>query len=119
MGHTQAQIAAIAILQTRHIRADLVPTATLLPEFSGMDHRQGDLLAIQRIHLLTDDRLNFVFDDLAQRQVIKDASRDLADHPRAQHQLVADNFSIVWYFPQRLEKEFGDAHGSSAFLFIG
>jgi hypothetical protein len=110
MGHAQAHVATVAVLEARHVAADLVPAAAALPDLGGVHHGQGDFLAADRVHLLADDVLDLVFDALRQRQDVEDAGGDLVDHAGAQHQLVADGVGVGGHFTERLEKHSGHAH---------
>ena len=104
VGHAQAHVTTVAVLEPRHVAADLVPAPATLPDLGGVHHRQGDFLAVDGVHLLADDVLDLVFDALRRRQQVENAGSDLVDHPGAQHELVADGVGIGWHFAEGLEE---------------
>ena len=86
VGHAQDHVAPGAILKARHVAADGLPAAGLLPELGRVDDGQGDLLAADGVHLLAEDVFDLVLDPQRQGQVVEDAGGDLVDHAGAQHE---------------------------------
>ncbi len=83
----------------------------LLPKFSRMHNGQGDFLAADGVHFCAENVFDLVLDAQGERQQVKDAGGDLVDHAGAQQELVADDVGIGGNFTQRLEEQFGYAHG--------
>ena len=69
MRHAQAHVGAFAILETKHVIADGVPTTRFLPDFGRMQRRKIEFLATDGIHLFTQNLHDLERDPLAQRQV--------------------------------------------------
>ena len=82
--HTQAEIAAKAVLQAEHVVAHDVPAARFLPDLRRVQRRQQHLLAADRVHLLAHNLLNFQQRALRQQQIIVDARGQLANVAGAQ-----------------------------------
>ena len=106
VGHGEHHVTAGAVFETRQVRADGLPAAGFLPEFSRMDDGEGDFLAANGIHLVAKNVFDLMLDAQGKRQQIKDAGGDLVDHAGAQQELVADNVGIGRNFTQCLKKEF-------------
>ncbi len=110
VGHGQEHVAAGAILEARHVGADGLPAAGLLPQFGRVDDGQGDFLAADGVHLLAEDVLDLVLDAQGEGQEIEDAGGDLVDHAGAQQELMADDVGVGGHLAQGLEEEFRDSH---------
>src|SRR6266851_499783 len=118
--HAQAHVALVPVLEAEHLPADGVPAPRLLPDLRGMQHRHGQLLAADAIHLLADDGVDLLDDPQPDGQVDVDARRELADEPRADHELVADGLGVGRVLPQRGNERAGPAHGlGSARYLVG
>jgi hypothetical protein len=75
-----------------------------------MHDRHADLLAADRIHLFTQDPLDFRLYSLTEREIGKDAGGEWLYKPGAQQELVAGRLSFGRRLPQSFAKEYGTAH---------
>ena len=110
VGHAQHHVPVVAIPKARHVAADLIPAARLLPQLGRMYHGQGHLLAADGIHLSTKDLFDLLFGAQRQREKIKNPSGDLVNHAGTHHQLVADHVGVSGHFAQGLKKQLGKTH---------
>ncbi len=110
VGHAEAHVAPVAVLQPEHLVADHVPAPRLLPDLGGVQHRHLDLLPADAVHLLADDRVDLLDHAQAEREVHVDAGRELPDEPGPHHQLVADGFRVGGIVPERGDQRPGPAH---------
>ena len=110
VGHAEAHVAAVAVLEPEHLRADRVPAAGLLPDLGGMEHRHGDLLPADPVHLLADDGVDLVEHALAHGEVDVDAGGELADQPGAHHEPVAHRLRVGGIVPERGDEGALPAH---------
>src|SRR6185369_5936976 len=92
--HAKTHVRAFAIFETKHLVADRLPTARLLPDLSRVKGRQEKFLATDGVHLLAQDLHDFDCDSLAQRQERIDSSRQLPDQTGAQKKLVRNDLGI-------------------------
>ena len=92
--HAQAHVAAVAVLEPEHLGPDRVPAAGLLPDLGGEEHRHGDLLPADGVHLLADDGVDLVEHPLAEREVDVDAGGELADEAGPHHEAVAHRLRV-------------------------
>ena len=113
VGHPQAHVPRVAVLEPEHLGADNLPAARLLPDLRRMEDRQRDFLPADPVHLLPDDRVDLVHHALAQRQIDVDAGRQLAHQARAHHELVADGLGVGRVFPEGRDERPGPAHGAT------
>ena len=98
-------------LRRRHLLADGVPAAALLPELRRLQHRHEHLLAADGVHLLADDLLDLLHDAPAGRQEHVDAGGELAHEARADHELVAHGLRAGGILFDGGQKQLADAHG--------
>jgi hypothetical protein len=87
VSHAETQLTPVAVLELEHL-GDPVPPARLLPDLGRMDHRHRDLLAPDRVHLVTDDRVDLVEDAVTEGEPDEHAGSELAYEARAQHERV-------------------------------
>ena len=104
VGHAEAHVAAVPVLQAEHLPADRLPPAGLLPELGRLEHGHRDLLATDRVHLLADDGVDLVEHALAEGKVDVDAGGELTDEASAEHESVADRLRVGGDFPQRRDQ---------------
>ncbi|MNY16956.1 hypothetical protein D3C86_1502500 [compost metagenome] len=83
-----------AINKTQQFRAVLLPATTFYPQVSRLNHRHRHLDRAGVVHLFTHDVFDFFQDAQAGRQPGIQPRGQLADHPGAQHQLMADDFGV-------------------------
>src|SRR5207245_10108211 len=76
------------------------PAPRLLPNLRGMEHRHGDLLPADGVHLLADHPIDLVDHAMAEGEVDIDAGRELAHEPGPDHELVADGLGVRGIFAQ-------------------
>ena len=105
MGHGQAKVAAVPVLQPGHVAPDLLPPSALPPEIRRLHHGQRHLLAADGVHLFADDLFDASLDPQAEGQVGEDAGSHLPDETRAKEQLVAGGFRVALCLAQRLIEE--------------
>ena len=107
----QAKVALLAVADAQQFRAVLIPAARLLPQLGRLHHGHGQLQRPGRIHLLAHHALDFAQHSQPQGQPGVQARTEPADHPRAQHQAMADDLCVRRGFPVRGQQELGAAHG--------
>ena len=108
VGHAQAKVGALAILQAKHVGAHGDPAAGFVPDLARQQGREQELLA-DRVHLLADDRDDLVDRPVAEEEVRVDSRAELAHVSGAQQQLVACHFGVGRGLAQSRNKEFGPA----------
>ena len=91
-GHDQSALAAV--LQGEEVVAKGVPATGLFPEFDRLEDGQAEFLASCGVYLLADDVLDLAEGAPCQGQVGVDASGDLGDHARLEHEAVADGLRL-------------------------
>ena len=109
--HSEAHVAAVAVLEPEHLVLDVVPAARLLPELRRVEHRHRDLLAADRVHLLPDDGIHLVDRALAERQVDVDPRRELANETGADHEPVAGRLGVRGILSEGRDERRAPAHG--------
>ena len=87
-------LAAMAVLHAHQLGAHLVPAAGLLPQLGRLHQRHQHLDAARLVHLVANDRFDLADDAQPGRHVGINAGTDALDHPRAHHQLVADDLGV-------------------------
>ena len=95
MRRSQAEVALVAILEAKQLLPVEIPAAGLTPELGRRGDRHEEFLGACSIHLFSDDALNLSDDAEPKGQVGIDTGRDLPDHPRSQHQAVADGLGLA------------------------
>ena len=93
VGHAQAEVRALAILQAEHVVAHHVPAATGLPDLARIQRWQKQLLP-DGVHLFAHDAGDLQNGSLGEKQVGVDSSRQLPDIAGAHQELVAGNFRV-------------------------
>ncbi len=111
VGRAHAELAVVAILQAQQLGPVLDPAAGFLPELGRLDGRHQHFQRAGLVHLVAHDRLGLAQHPQAHRQPGVQAGSELADHPGAQHQLVADDNRIGGRFFQGREQVLTGAHG--------
>jgi hypothetical protein len=101
----------VAVLDAQHLLAVGVVAAALAPQVGQLHGRHQQLDGAGAVHLLADDLLDLLEHLQAQRQPGVDAGRLLADHARAQHQLVRDDLGVRGSFFQNGQEIARQAHG--------
>ncbi len=110
VGHGQHHIPARAVLHPPHLRADLIPSARLLPDLRGMHHGHGHLLPANSIHLFPHNVLDLIHHPSGQGEIAEDARTELTDVARAHKQLMADEFCVCGGFPQGFSEQTAESH---------
>ena len=72
VGHGEAEVGALAVLEAEHVLAHACPAAGFLPDLGWIDGGQEELLA-DGVHLLADDGDDLVDAALAEREIGVDA----------------------------------------------
>ena len=108
VGHGQHQVALAAVAKACQGGVDLVPAARGLPQVGRMDHRQGQLLSADAVHLLAQDLLDLAQRAPAERQQGEDAGRYLAHVAGAQQEGVRFHVGLGGGVPQRVPKQAGE-----------
>ena len=117
VGHPEAHVAPVAIAQLEHL-GNAFPPSRLLPDVGRVDHRHRDLLPTDRVHLLSDDRVDLVENALAERQVHVDAGGKLAHEAGPEHELMAQRFGVGGILPEGGDERLRAAHGYFAPFFL-
>ncbi len=94
MGRTDAEVAVVPVLEAQQLLPVVIPAPGLFPELGRHDDGQQDLLGAVALHLFANDLLDLLQDPQGQGQEGIDARGGLADHARAEHQLVADDLGV-------------------------
>jgi hypothetical protein len=111
VGGPVQQLALVAVDDAQHLGTVGVVAARLAPQVGQLQGRHQQLDGPGPVHLLADDLLDLVEHLQAQRQPGVDARRLLADHARAQHQLVRDDLGVGGGFFQNGQEIARQAHG--------
>ena len=86
--------AVVAVGQAAQLGTVVIPAAGLLPQLGGLHHRHGDFDGTSIVHLFANNVLDFFQNPQTGWQPGVHAGGQFADHAGAQHQLVADDFSV-------------------------
>ena len=100
-GGLHDEVALVSIADAKQFRAVLLPAPRLLPQFSRLDHRHQEFDGTRAGHFLTNDGLDLADHPQAHRHIGVHAARQLSDHARAGHQLMADHLRIGRRFLER------------------
>ncbi len=93
VGHAQAELGALAVLEAEHVVAHAGPAAALDPRLLGQDGGEKELLA-DLVHLFAHDGDDLVERALAEEEVVVNAGAELADVAGAEQELVAGHFGV-------------------------
>ncbi len=118
MGHAEAQVGALAVLQAEHVVAHQGPAAGLPPQIGGMDGGQEEFLA-DAVHLFAHDGDDLVDGALAEEEVGIDAGAELADVSGANEELVAGHFGVSRSFAESGDEELRPAMHAEQGAFVG
>src|SRR5262249_58104785 len=110
VGHAQAHVAAVAVLQAEHLVLDVVPASGLLPQLGRVEDGHGHLLPADPVHLLPDDDVHPIDHALAEREVDVDPGRQLPDQTGPDHEAVAHRFRVGGALPAPGEERAAPAH---------
>ena len=91
--HRQHELGAPAVLELEQL-GDRVAAAAL-PQLGRVQHRHQQLLAADRVHLLADDLHHLLVYAPAGRKERPQPGAELADQPRADHQLVRERLGVA------------------------
>ena len=90
--HREDHVGAAAVVQLEQL-VDLV-AARAPPRLGRHEHRHEHLLRADRVELLADDLLDLAVHAPARRQPRPQPGADLADEPRAHHELVRERLRV-------------------------
>ena len=116
MGGTEAEFAALAILQVKHdslAGCVALPATAAFPEFRGMQLGQQRLQGAGPVHLLPHDGGDALQHLPHQGKVGIDAGTDPANETPTQQQLMGSDLSFRWHIAQRHQHQAGDAHNGT------
>ncbi|MNZ43497.1 hypothetical protein D3C78_611000 [compost metagenome] len=111
MGRADAELAIVAVLDAQQLGAVLLPAPGFLPQLGRLDRRHQHLEGAGGVHFLAHDVLHLAQHAQAHRQPGVQAGGELADHPGAQQQLVADDHGVGGGFFQGRDQILAGAHG--------
>ncbi|MNX69365.1 hypothetical protein D3C86_1005820 [compost metagenome] len=94
VGRAQHEGAVVAVGQAAQLGTVVIPAAGLLPQLGGLHHRHGDFDGTSIVHLFANNVLDLFQYPQTGWQPGVHAGGQFTDHPGAQHQLVADDFSV-------------------------
>ena len=94
-------LSIVPILLSKKLLPILLPAAGLLPKLGRHEDREKELLASRPVHFLTNDLGHLARNAPSKRQDGVDAGRELAQHSRPNHQLVADQLGVGRIFLER------------------
>jgi hypothetical protein len=89
MGGAEDHFPSRPIAEPTKDGSEILKPSGLSPKLRGMDHGHGDLHPTDRVHFLADDFFDLVEGAPGQREIRVNPGGELADHPRAEHELVA------------------------------
>ena len=117
-----SHIALCTILETEHIRAHRVPTASRAPKLGGLQCRHENLARASRVHLLAHDLLNLLEHTHPERHECKKPCGSLPADACPHEQFMRIDFGILRIVTQGLNKRLCPFHGviipNSAYLRI-
>jgi hypothetical protein len=93
VGHPQAEVGSLAVLQAEHIVAHGLPAARLFPYLAGVQSGEQELLA-DLVHLFAHDGGDLVNGAIAQKKIAVDTGAELSDIASAKKELVTGNLSV-------------------------
>ena len=105
MGHAQAEIGPLAVLDAEHIVAHAGPAAAGLPGLFRQQGGQVELLP-DGVHLLAHNGDDLVDRPLRQKEIAVDAGAELADVAAADQKLVAGHFGVCRSLAKSGNEEF-------------
>ena len=108
--HTEHHIVAAPVLKARHLAADARIPAGLLPQRRRHHHGKQHLLAVDAVHLLTDDFFDFGRDTLRRRKQRVNPVSHIFHIAAAHHQRVACNHTVLRRFLEAFSEHFGNFH---------
>ncbi|MNM50286.1 hypothetical protein D3C81_613140 [compost metagenome] len=108
---TQYEWAIAAIDKAQQFRTVLLPTAAFLPQIGRLYYRHANFDRVSIVHFFANDVFNLFQNAQAGRQPGIKTGGKLANHPGAQHQLVADHFGIGRCLLQSGEQILASTHG--------
>ena len=111
VGRPVEQFAPLPVLQSQHLGAIGVVAPALPPQIGRLQGRHQQLDRPGPVLLLAHDLLDLAQDLEAERKPGIDAGGGLANQPRAQHQLVADDLGVGGALLEHRQKSLGKAHG--------
>ena len=99
----QYEVVAVTVLDSPEFRSVCIPSARFLPELGRVYMRHVDLLAVDVIHLLTDDLFYLSYCSPAQLREHVDSRSFLLYHVSSYEQLMALKYSIRWCLSECLK----------------
>ncbi len=108
MGHAEAQIGALAVLEAEHVVAHQRPPPALAPQVGGMNGRQQKFLA-DAIHLFAHDPCDAVDRTLPEEEVRVNARAQLPDVSGADKEFMTGHFGVCRGLTERGDEELGPA----------
>ena len=110
MRRAQHERTIAAIDETQQLGAVLLPTAAFLPQVGRLNHRHRHFDRVSIVHFFANDVFNLFRTRRPVGSRVKTGGQ-LADHPGAQHQLVADHFGVGRCLLQCGEQILASTHG--------
>ena len=111
VGHAEAEVAAVAVLEAKQVVAHDVPAAGFLPHLGGVKAREIKFLSADGVHFLAHDLRDFEDRALRQIEVIINASGKLADVAGAQQEAMAGDLGFGGVLTEGGDKKFTPVHG--------
>ncbi len=110
VGRPEAEVRALAILESQQLAAVELPAPALLPKLGWLHRGHQQLLTTVARQLFTDDLLELPDAAQRQRQVVVDTGGHLLNHAAAHHQLLADDVGVARRLAVGLEEKLGLFH---------
>ena len=104
------KVALVTVLQAQQFGTIFVPAPGLLPQFTGLHGGHQHLDGPGTVHFLTDDVFHLAQHAQAGRHDGIDATSQPFDDTGAQHEFMADDFSVSRSFLERGDEKPGGAH---------
>ncbi len=99
MRGAQAEIPFVPVFEAQQLFPVEVPPAGFFPELCRRGHGHQEFLCSGAVHFVANDLFHLADDTQAEREIGIDAGRDLSNQTGAQHEPVADCFSLTGGFP--------------------
>lgn len=113
--HTQHHGASRAIVEAGHLGSDVLIATRLLPDLRRLHDGHEDLLPVDRVHLLADDRRDLVERALRERKIGVDSRGQWLNVATSKEVLVTLGRSLGRTLPIGLSKELTHAHEAKSF----
>ena len=114
--HAQNHVVVASVVEAHHFAGDGIVAAGLAPQARGHDHGHQNLLPVDAVHFLAQNRLNLAGDVLGDREQRVDAVSDVLDVAAANHEDMAGDLAVGGGVLKTLGQHLSEFHELSSFL---